>query len=63
MKFTTQNYLYWYDRLRVGGAPREQKMLKGHLPKSHISPSILDQFTLNQFPYEIVQESNSKVLM
>ena len=28
------------DRLRVGGVPREQKMLKGHLPRV-ISPSIL----------------------
>ena len=26
--------------LSMGGVPREQKMLKGHLP-SHISPSIL----------------------
>ena len=38
--FVPGTQLQSVDRLRVGGVPREQKMLKGHLPRV-ISPSIL----------------------
>ena len=34
-------WLDGFSFITVGGVPRAQKMLKGNLPKSHISPSII----------------------